>query len=66
MLWRCWSYTQNPHHGPVGGRNEPLYDRLLAKVKRTIKPIELVGSAGDVCFWHNRLVVSTIAWQTTP
>ena len=56
-LYRCWSRNQNPHHPHSnGGRDELLYESLLAGVLRDTAPVEIVGTAGTVCFWHNRLV----------
>ena len=34
------------------------YSKLLSKLKETITPVEISGSAGDCCFWHPRAMHS--------
>lgn len=45
-LHRCWHFAFNPSHAANGGRDEPLYEHLLAEVKRDTAPVEVSGQRG--------------------
>jgi hypothetical protein len=45
-------------HGPVGPDHSEAYAQARDDVLRNVTPVELSGQAGDVIFWHPRLMHS--------
>lgn len=45
-------------HGPVGPDHSEAYAQARDDVLRKVTPVELSGQAGDVIFWHPRLMHS--------
>ena len=66
---RCGGFTLWPgthHHfrelwtANVGGRisDRERYEKVVAQVLAEVNPVEITGKAGDVVFWHGRMMHS--------
>jgi hypothetical protein len=50
-LWPYWETSQGNEKSVEG---EAAYKAELDAIRQTVAPAEIVGKAGDVCFWHHR------------
>ena len=50
-MYYAFEHESNP------GAN-PQYQEIFAKAVAEIEPVEMVGGAGDVIFWHGRMLHS--------
>ena len=61
-VWPGSHHSVHPHsdtvHGPVGPERAEGYARARDDVLRKTTPVEFSGNAGDVIFWHPRLLHS--------
>ena len=61
-VWPGSHHMIHPHastiHGPVGQDRAEAYGQARDQALTDITPIELWGNAGDVIFWHPRLIHS--------
>jgi hypothetical protein len=61
-VWPGSHHIVHPHaktiYGPVGQEKAEAYGQARDQALRDITPIELWGNAGDVIFWHPRLIHS--------
>lgn len=61
-IWPGSHHIVHPHcdtvHGPVGPDHAEAYARARDDALRETTPVEFSGNAGDVIFWHPRLLHS--------
>ena len=62
-IWPGSHHRLHPHYATVNGNRripdgEEAYDRARDAAIRDITPLEFPGEAGDVVFWHPRLIHS--------
>ncbi|MBF67559.1 MAG: hypothetical protein CMQ29_07675 [Gammaproteobacteria bacterium] len=60
-LWPGTHHNFRPHWtANVGGRivEKEAYEREVAEVLANVTPVEITGKAGDVVFWHGRMMHS--------
>ena len=56
-VWPASHHEMAKHHGSLGGKDRlRTFNKAVARVEASTRPIEVTGPPGTVVFWHHRLV----------